>query len=217
MNAIASICLPEEDASDSQAGFAAAVSAIQPALLGYARRLARNEADSEDLVQDTLTRAWGARRQFEPGSNFKAWLFRIARNCFLSGLRRSARFAPWNPDVHDRMLVSAPAQDEALYLQDLEHALATLPVQQREALMLVTRENLSYEDASRLLDVKVGTLKSRVARARPAVMHYLSDIQPAAARRASPIDQSSRMECADQSSRARYKEWKARGSNMIGE
>lgn len=206
----------DENALEGQASFAAAVRAIQPALRRYAWRLARNEADRDDLVQDTLTRAWRARRQFMPGSNFKAWLFRIARNCFLSGLRRSVRFAPWDADVHDRLLVSAPAQDEALYVQDLEQALATLPEQQREALLLVTREGLSYEDAARFLDVKIGTLKSRVARARPAVMTYLSDAKPSAARDGASVTRLP-MECTDNGSGKRYREWKARGSNMIGE
>ncbi|WP_454883369.1 sigma-70 family RNA polymerase sigma factor [Sphingomonas oryzagri] len=82
----------DEEALNAQVDFAAALASVQPALRSYARRLTRNEADSEDLVQDTCVRAWRARLQFMPGSNLRAWLFRIASNCFLSGLRRSARF-----------------------------------------------------------------------------------------------------------------------------
>ena len=109
----------------SAAGFARAMRLVMPSLRGYARRLARD--DGEDLVQDTLMRAWNSRSGFEPGSNFRAWLFRIARNSFLSGVRRSARNVQWDPEVHDRLLVSPPAQDELLYLRDLRNALNVLP------------------------------------------------------------------------------------------
>lgn len=97
--------------------FVTAVRSVMPSLRGYTRRLA--QADSDDLVQETLVRAWFARSRFIPGTNFKAWVFRIARNCFLSNVRRARRSVQWNPDVHDRLLVSQATQDDALNMRDL--------------------------------------------------------------------------------------------------
>jgi RNA polymerase sigma-70 factor (ECF subfamily) len=197
----------------SSAGFARAVRSIMPSLRGYTRRL--THGDGEDLVQDTLMRAWGARARFEPGSNFKAWLFRIARNSFLSAIKRSGRAVQWDPDLHDRLLVSPPAQEEGLYLDDLGDALDSLPPAQREALFLVTREGLSYEDAARRTGEPLGTIKSRVTRARSALVEHFTDVvEPLAYDPSSP--QPTAVANDDAAVASAYARWKASGSRTIG-
>ena len=185
--------------------FAMAVAGILSPLRGYTRRLTRE--DGEDLLQDTLVRAWGARRGFEPGSNFKAWLFRIARNRFLSDLRRSGRSVQWNAEVHDPLLVSAPVQDEGLHQRDLGHALAGLPSSQREALLLVGEEGLSYEEAAERTGEAIGTMKSRVSRGRAGVIaHFTANL---VTRPGVPIEAS-----APESDL--YARWKRAGPGTIG-
>lgn len=189
--------------------FVTAVRSVMPSLRGYTRRLA--QADSDDLVQETLVRAWFARSRFIPGTNFKAWVFRIARNCFLSNVRRARRSVQWNPDVHDRLLVSQATQDDALNMRDLDRALATLPSGQREALLLVTQDGLTYEDAAQRAGQELGTLKSRVARARVNVAAFFSENRE---RSTAPPQ-----EVPDKSARSDdhvYRRWKASASRTIG-
>lgn len=197
----------------SAAGFARAIRLVMPSLRRYTRRLTRD--DGEDLIQDTLMRAWSARCRFEPGSNFRAWLFRIARNSFLSGVRRSARNVQWNPEVHDRLLVSPAAQDEPLYLRDLRNALDVLPPSQREALLLVARDGLSYADAATQTGQQPGTIKSRVSRARFSLLEHIecgSGHPPP--KQVSPLPNVIEKIPAHPSSI--YARWKNSGSNMIG-
>lgn len=200
---------------DSQAGFAAATKAILPALRGYARRLTLNATSSDDLVQETLVRAWAARTRFLPGSNFKAWLFRIARNTFLSGVRRSWRSTPLDPIAHERLLVGPAGQEDALYFKDLSKALEALPAVQREALLLVVEDGLSYEEAALSQHVEPGTLKSRVSRARSALMRYF-DNQLLGSAALPPVQAFSRSEAHDGHGRSRYELWKASGGRTIG-
>ena len=210
MNAIT--CSPCTGSIDSAECFGAAVGPIMPLLRGYSRRLTHDDCNGDDLVQDTLARAWRARASFQPSTNIKAWLFRIARNCFLSGLRRSARSVQWDPDFHDRLLVSGASQEEGLYMRDLDLALLDLPVAQREALLTIVQDGLSYEAAAERLGLELGTMKSRVARARASVMRFLSDgrpppqpAMPAAANDPVPAPQGTI-----------YQRWKQSGSRMIG-
>ena len=198
----------------SQAGFAAATGMILPALRGYARRLTQNATSTDDLVQETLVRAWAARGQFLPGSNFKAWLFRIARNAFLTGARRSWRSTQLDPIVHEPLLVGPGGQEDALYSQDLDKALDSLPAVQREALLLVVDEGLSYDEAAVTQHVEPGTMKSRVSRARAALMRYFDGqiaepVEPALLKASSP-------QPARDAGRSRYERWKASGARTIG-
>jgi RNA polymerase sigma-70 factor (ECF subfamily) len=200
---------------DSQAGFDAATKRILPALHGYARRLTQNNTSSQDLVQETLVRAWAARLRFLPGSNFKAWLFRIARNTFLMGVRRSWRSTQFDPVAHGPLLVGPAGQEDGLFLEDLDRALATLPATQRDALLLVVREGLSYEEAAIAQHVPLGTVRSRVSRARHAVMCYFDD---EASRRPAehPVEVTKAQEVADVRGSSRYEAWKAAGTRTIG-
>lgn len=162
-------------AIETRADFTIAMKPILPALWRYARRLTQNDAYSDDLVQEALVRAWTARRRFLPGSNFKAWLFRITRNAFLTDMRKSWRSTPYDPDVHERLLVDHANQETGLHLEDLEQALRQIPLRQREALLLVVQDGLTYDEAAFSQRVQPGTVKSRVARARTSIMRYFAD------------------------------------------
>lgn len=195
----------------TEAGFVAAVRAIHPALQRYARSLTRDDSRGEDLVQDALTRAWRARAQFEPHSNFKAWLFRILRNSFLSGARRAWRTVSWDATVDDRRLISAADQETGLHFDNLEQALDCLPAGHADALLAVTREGLSYEEAADLLSIPVGTLRSRVHRARLVVMEYFGNAKAVLHENPPATLLDDRAEHKDV-----YAEWKRSGSRIIG-
>ena len=197
----------------SEHDFTTAIKDLAPALRGYANRLTRNASDSDDLVQEALARAWRYRDRFQAGTNFKGWLFRILRNCFLSAVRRGRRQVAWNPQVHERGLVGAADQELGLLFEDLERALSHLPPAFADALVLVTREDLTYDDAAARLDLPVGTIKSQVHRARIAVMRYLVD-GSATAREETVGAVSSDGQGA--SGRGRYIQWKRTKGRTIG-
>jgi RNA polymerase sigma-70 factor (ECF subfamily) len=139
--------------------------AILPDLRGFARVLCRENDRADDLVQDAVVRAMAAMDQFQPGSNFKAWTFTIVRNLYVSGFReRRIRFEPL--DEVDQVLLQAPNQEHALSMQKLDEAVQKLPPPRREALILVVAHGLPYEQVAAICGCAVGTIKSRVARAR---------------------------------------------------
>lgn len=154
-----------------------------PALRSFARGLCGNRNLADDLAQEALLKAWAARGSFQAGTNFKAWLYTILRNHFYSLSRRASRFAPWDPDLAARTLVSPADQGVNIHFADLERGLGKLPVEQREALVLVTANGLSYEEAAEVMGCAVGTIKSRVARGRTALVRFLdgTDAKPAPA------------------------------------
>ncbi len=196
----------------SEYDFTRAIKDLAPALRGYANRLTRNASDSDDLVQEALARAWRYRDRFQAGTNFRAWLFRILRNCFLSAVRRGRRQVAWNPQAHERGLVGAADQELGLLFEDLERALAQLPPGSADALVLVTQEDLTYDDAATRLDVPVGTIRSQVHRARLAIMRYLVEGAPAA--REEAVAGSSDGQVA--LGRSQYIEWKRMKGRLIG-
>lgn len=138
-----------------------------PYLRAFARTLCNNRAWADDLAQDTLMKAWRSRRQFTAGTNMKAWLYVILRNQYYSDYRRLGR----STQLSDSMQPPATkgAQEANVALGDLSRALADLPADQREALILVGAGGFAYEDAARVCNCAVGTIKSRVARARRAL------------------------------------------------
>lgn len=137
-----------------------------PSLYRFATSLLRRHDGADDLVQDTLVRALRGRANFHMGTNLSAWLFTIMRNQFYSQCRKLApEVADTDGTLTDR-LVSVPEQAGHLDLQDLQVALAKLPDVMRESLMLVTVENMSYEEAAAVMNCRIGTVKSRVWRAR---------------------------------------------------
>ncbi|MFL5236236.1 MAG: sigma-70 family RNA polymerase sigma factor [Rhizomicrobium sp.] len=144
-----------------------------PFLRAFARSLCGNQETADDLAQETLVKAWQARDMFAPGTNLKAWLFTILRNQFYSDRRRAWRQAPWDQEAAERIPGSAGEQSWAAELSDTARALSCLSDEQREALILVGAGGFSYEDAAHICNCAVGTVKSRVARARKSLIAIL--------------------------------------------
>jgi len=150
----------EEDA------FKADLIALIPYMRAFARTLCRDATFADDLAQDALARAWSCRASYEPGTNLKAWTFMILRNGFYSHTRRSWRTQPLEPGVAEATLVAVSNPAAALELNDLRRAMNMLPKEQCEALTLIGAAGMSYEDAADICGVAIGTMKSRVSRAR---------------------------------------------------
>lgn len=144
-----------------------------PNLRGFARSLAGDLARADDLVQETILRAWSKLDSFEEGTNLRAWLFTILRNVYFSEFRRKSREVEDVDGNYAATLMSAPGQQAHMDLMDFEREFAKLPVEQREALALVGASGFSYEEASDVCGVAVGTVKSRVNRARAALTETL--------------------------------------------
>ncbi|HEX7854662.1 MAG TPA: sigma-70 family RNA polymerase sigma factor [Sphingobium sp.] len=142
---------------------------VIPQLRAFARSLCGDRDRADDLVQETMLKAWAARERFEEGTNFRAWTFTILRNHFLSGVRRNRFVGEWNDLVADKILSAPASQDRTVELRDLMRALQQLPDAQREALILVGAGGISYEETAEITGVAIGTVKSRVARARTAL------------------------------------------------
>jgi len=137
-----------------------------PNMRAFAISLCGNRDHADDLVQEALVKAWNHLDSFEEGTNLKAWLFTILRNAYFSELRKTKReVADSDGQLASRLSVPAEQQGH-LDLLDLNNALGKLPVDQREALILVGAEGFSYEDAAAISGCAVGTVKSRVNRAR---------------------------------------------------
>jgi len=148
-----------------------------PHLRAYARSLTRNPDAADDLVQDALLRGWAAREQFSAGTNFKAWMFTILRNHFLSERRRDRGDARPLDDLMHEKLVSPPSQDVAVHFDDMARAFWRLGTHQREILMVVGAMELGYEEAARVIGCPTGTIRSRLSRARTE-LHALLDQKP---------------------------------------
>ncbi len=142
---------------------------IIPSLRAFARGLCGNREQADDLAQEAMMRAWAARDSFEPGSNFRAWMFMILRNHFYSTIRKNSRMTSWDPEAAERILVQEPSQQHAIHVSDVEKALQRLPAQQREVLLLVGAGGASYEEAAEIVGCALGTVKSRLARGRTAL------------------------------------------------
>ena len=142
-----------------------------PHLRAFARVLCRQHDLVDDLVQDAVVRALAASNQFQQGTNFKAWMFTILRNQNLTSFRRK-RILPASLDEVCHEASQAASQEDALMIEDLDFAVQELSPLRREALILVAVHGLSYEEAAAVCDCAVGTIKSRVARAR-AELHEM--------------------------------------------
>lgn len=147
--------------------------ACLPHLRAFARSLTGDRDRADDLVQDAVLRALAAADQFTPGTNFKAWIFTILRNLFFNAYRRNR--VPMLPlevaDLESR--ASAPTQQAGLEFDDFRRAFSTLSAEQREALILVGADGFRYEEAAAICGCPVGTIKSRVARARDEIARLL--------------------------------------------
>lgn len=140
-----------------------------PHLRAFGRSLAGNADTADDLVQEAMLKAWSARSKFKAGSNIRAWTFTILRNVFISQMRRKKFKGEWDELAAEKLLAAPAPQDAPLMLSDLQRALMQLPDNQREAVILVGAGGFSYEDAAEICGCKIGTVKSRVSRARKAL------------------------------------------------
>lgn len=137
-----------------------------PAMRAFAMSLTRNSATADDMVQDTVVKAWTNIDKFEPGTNMRAWLFTILRNNFYSNRRKAVREVADVDGVFTDRLSQKPDHDGRLQMNDFKTAFAKLPDEQREALILVGASGFAYEEAAEMCGVRVGTIKSRVNRGR---------------------------------------------------
>jgi RNA polymerase sigma-70 factor (ECF subfamily) len=149
-----------------------------PRLRRYARALVSDRAAADDLVQDTLERAWAKLHLYRRGTDLRAWLFTVMHNVHVNQVRASRSTAPLEDEMPE-LALRAP-QSDALVVRDVERAIARLPVEQREVLLLVTLEDLSYDDTARALGIPIGTVMSRLARAREKMRAMLLGGAPGA-------------------------------------
>ena len=149
-----------------------------PRLRRYARALTRDTARADDLVQETLLRAFRKEHLWEPGTDLRAWLFTIMHNQYVNEVRRAARDAA-SLDVQDcsTFLIANSDPSASRQLQELEHALSQLTEGQRQVILLVGLEGMSYEDVAGILQIPVGTVRSRLSRGRE-VLRKLMGMDP---------------------------------------
>jgi RNA polymerase sigma-70 factor, ECF subfamily len=160
---------PKRDLDD----FPGLLVACIPGLRAFGITLTSNAERADDLVQETLLKAWKSQKSFERGTNLRAWLFTILRNEFYTQLRKRKREVEDADGVYSNSLSVPGGQESHLDMQDMRLALAKLPHDQREAIILVGASGFSYEEAAEICMVAVGTVKSRVSRARTRLTELL--------------------------------------------
>jgi RNA polymerase sigma-70 factor (ECF subfamily) len=156
-----------------EAAFKAELVALIPHLRAFARTLAGDPTAADDLAQDAMMKAWDARESYQMGTNMKAWTFMILRNQFYSEKRRSWRQTQLDQEAAERTLVAVDDPEAPVALDELRLGLSMLPAEQREALILVGAGGFAYEEAADICGCAVGTVKSRVSRARRALQGIL--------------------------------------------
>ena len=161
-----------ETSIPNEGDFHEQLTAILPRLRIYALSLTRNRDSADDLVHDTVIKALAGRNSFQPGTNLAAWLFRIQRNEFISGLRRLRPTVPVDSAVAES-LSHPPHQESGLIMREFLGAFSKLAATQREALLLAVVEGLPYEVIASHTGVSVGTVKSRISRARDLLERLL--------------------------------------------
>ena len=165
--AVEAVPLPDDE-------FKTQLAQVIPHLRAFGRSLSGSRDLADDLVQETLLKAWAARKRVQAGTNMRAWTFIILRNLFLSQMRRSRFKGEWDDVTANKLLAAPASQDRHVELGDLQRALMHLPQAQREALILVGAGGFAYEEAAEICDCAVGTIKSRVARGRAALEQLLN-------------------------------------------
>ena len=162
--------------------------ALIPRLRRYAFALARHPVSADDLVQDALERAWSRRRQWQHGSDLRAWVFAILHNVFISDMRRfAARGYDAEPiDADDQVDPNSMGSSNSNVKLDLERALAALSVEQRTVLLLVGLEDLGYREAAEVLGIPIGTVMSRLARGRARLRELMEGSSPSRREMSSP-------------------------------
>jgi len=146
-----------------------------PRLRRYARALAGDRIAADDLVQDTLERAWSKLHLYRRGTDLRAWLFTVMHNVYVNQLRAMRPAAQFDEEMPE---LAPPARTDTLELRDLDAAIRRLPPDQREVLLLVALEEMSYDEAAGTLGIPIGTVMSRLARAREKLRSMLSGLPP---------------------------------------
>ncbi|TPI77995.1 sigma-70 family RNA polymerase sigma factor [Mesorhizobium sp. B2-8-9] len=149
--------------------------ALIPALRAFARTFCREAYDADDLVQETLTKGLANLDKFEPGTRLKSWLFTIMRNTHYTRVKAAAREAPGLLDCASSRPISEPSQDWSVQSREVHQAIQKLPSHQREVLMLIGVLGFSYEETAEICGCAVGTVKSRLNRARAGVLEFLGE------------------------------------------
>ncbi|GAA4043878.1 sigma-70 family RNA polymerase sigma factor [Parerythrobacter jejuensis] len=158
-----------------KADFKHELTEVVPHLRAFARGLCGRPDMADDLVQEALMKAWAAQERFEPGTSMRAWTFVILRNAYLTDMRRNRFRGEYDEGVAERILTAPAGQEEPIHLSDMHRALLTLPPERREALLLVGAGGFSYEEAAEICGCAIGTIKSRVGRARSALNEMLAE------------------------------------------
>jgi len=143
--------------------------AITPALRNFARGLCHHREMAEDLAQEALMRGWAARASFTPGTDFRAWMYVILRNRFYTALRQNRARTERDTAAAERTQSTPPAQEDALMVADVASAMERLPAGQRDVLMMIGAQGMSYEETAQAMGCALGTVKSRLARGRQAL------------------------------------------------
>ncbi|MGQ0656338.1 MAG: sigma-70 family RNA polymerase sigma factor [Betaproteobacteria bacterium] len=147
-----------------------------PRLRRYARALTGDRSGADDLVQDTLERAWAKLHLYRRGTDLRAWLFTVMHNVYVNRVRAARATDPLDEEMAE--LAQRPSQGDALVVRDLDRALARLPEQQRAVLLLVALEDMSYDEVARTLDIPIGTVMSRLSRAREKLRGMMLGLGP---------------------------------------
>jgi len=153
--------------------FRSEMTSVLPHLRAFARGLCGRPDYADDLVQETMLKAWAARDSFQPGTSMRSWTFVILRNVYLSEARRNRFRGDYDPDMAEKLLSQAASQEDGLHMGDLRSAMMRLSPERREALLLVGAGGFSYEEAADIARCAIGTMKSRVARARRSLEDML--------------------------------------------
>jgi RNA polymerase sigma-70 factor (ECF subfamily) len=173
----ASAVSSREGGSLSDREFKTLLAGVIPHLRAYGRSLSGNPVVADDLTQDTMVKAWASRDRFEAGTSIKAWTFVILRNTFLSQMRRNKFVGDYDETAVERTLSTPASQEDSGEMADLQRGLMELPQDQREALILVGAGGMSYEEAASICGCALGTMKSRVSRARTALEEIMTEGQ----------------------------------------
>ena len=167
----------DEEDNNKSFGFADELERLLPELRAFARSLCRNRDLADDLVQETCLNAWAAIDRFQPGAAMRPWLFRILRNEFYQHTRRAWRSTELEPEQAERTLMANESLEARSDFRVLQAAIDSLPQAQRDAIILVAAAGFTYDEAGLICDCSAGTIKSRVSRARDAVLHTMTQAE----------------------------------------
>jgi RNA polymerase sigma-70 factor, ECF subfamily len=157
----------------TDATFAERLVAQIPYLRAFAISLCGSYSVADDLVQETLVKAWSHADSFQPGTNFRAWLVTILRNTYFSQYRKRAREVQDSENIHAEQIPVKGGQESSVAMRDVQKALDKLAPEHREILLMIGVTELSYEEAAQVCDIAVGTVKSRLNRARAKLAEHL--------------------------------------------